>query len=316
VTEIAIDRASFASEYADVPWSALPPVPMQPARHRAAFVKVAEAIGIARATMSPRQVIFQMVGYFRSFAPADDAPTGQGDIYLDLALSKKGVCRHRAFAFFVTALNIGIPTRLIHNEAHAWVEVRDDRLWRRIDLGGAALDLADDPHLDRPSHVPPPDQFAWPTGRDSGADLAHRRRTEAQRAEQAAAAAAKDQAASGNDPSATDPLAPPDPAAASQPPRPVTSLTLEALDAELFRGKPLRLSGRASAEGRGCPFLRVDVVLAPSGGGARRHIGSLSTDERGVYQGAVVLPRDLPIGDHDLSVLTAGSRRCGPGRQQ
>ena len=82
-----------------------------------------------------------MVGYFRSFAPSDDSPESEGDIYLDLALSKKGVCRHRAFAFLVTALNIGIPARFVHNEAHAWVEVRDDQRWHRIDLGGAALDL-------------------------------------------------------------------------------------------------------------------------------------------------------------------------------
>ena len=33
----------------------------------------------------------------------------RGSVYLDLALSKKGVCRHRAFAFLVTALEPGDP---------------------------------------------------------------------------------------------------------------------------------------------------------------------------------------------------------------
>ena len=70
-----------------------------------------------------------MVAYFRSFEPSDDFPNDHGDIYLDLALSRKGVCRHRAFAFLVTALNIGVPTRFVANEAHAWVEVHDSRLW-------------------------------------------------------------------------------------------------------------------------------------------------------------------------------------------
>ena len=44
---------------------------------------------------------------------------------VDLALSQKGVCRHRAFAFLVTALGLGIPARMVINEAHAWVEVLD-----------------------------------------------------------------------------------------------------------------------------------------------------------------------------------------------
>src|SRR5205085_2596405 len=104
----------------------------------------------------PREAVTKMVEYFRAFTPSTEAPNENGDVYLDLALSKKGVCRHRAFAFLVTALYLGIPARLVHNEAHAWVGVRDDRLWHRIDLGGAALDLQDQERLDRPPHQPPP----------------------------------------------------------------------------------------------------------------------------------------------------------------
>src|SRR5262249_50796144 len=65
-----------------------------------------------------------------------------GDVYLDLAYSKRGVCRHRAFAFVLTANAAGIPARYVTNEAHAFVEVRvPDRGWIRIDLGGAASEL-------------------------------------------------------------------------------------------------------------------------------------------------------------------------------
>ena len=91
--------------------------------------------------MRPKAVIAKMVEYYRGFQASNDIPNTHGDMFLDLALSKKGVCRHRAFAFLITALEIGIPTRMVVNEAHAWVEVFDGQLWHRVDLGGAALDL-------------------------------------------------------------------------------------------------------------------------------------------------------------------------------
>ena len=79
----------------------------------------------------PAENTKKLVAYFRSFAPSDNPPRATGDVYLDLALSKKGVCRHRAFAFLVTALGMGIPARMVLNEAHAWVEVLGRR-WQRI----------------------------------------------------------------------------------------------------------------------------------------------------------------------------------------
>src|SRR5262249_60940504 len=69
-------------------------------------------------------------------------PAPTGDVYLDLALSRRGVCRHRAFAFMITANAAGIPTRYVTNEAHAWAEVWvPESGWVRVDLGGAALEL-------------------------------------------------------------------------------------------------------------------------------------------------------------------------------
>ncbi|MEM6788751.1 MAG: transglutaminase-like domain-containing protein [Myxococcota bacterium] len=329
VLDIAVEREVFASEYADVAWSALPRVPLQPAEHRRAFEKVRGAIGISRATMSPRAVVIAMVEYFRSFTPSDEPPSGQGDIYVDLALSRKGVCRHRAFGFLVTALNIGIPARLIHNEAHAWVEVRDHERWHRIDLGGAALDLDEDVSLERPPHVPPPDQFAWPTGRDSGADLAHRTREEAQ--ERSAASDASEGGRSGTGPreaersgrngagddaddAEIDPFAPPDPdAPSSAGERPETALTIDEIDADIFRGLPVKIRGQATSNGQPCARLRVDIMLSLEGEPDDLRLGSLSTDEKGRYAGEVVVPGGIPVGDHELSVATPGHQRCGRG---
>lgn len=59
------------------------------------------------------------------------------DIYLAIAKYKQGACRHRAFAFFVTANSIGLPTRYVENECHAFVEVFvPTQGWERINLGG------------------------------------------------------------------------------------------------------------------------------------------------------------------------------------
>ena len=111
------------------------PLPDNVARDAAV---VRAAIGVSRA-MRPRDAIAKLVDYFRGFTDSAETPAPRGSVYLDLALSKKGVCRHRAFAFLITAQSLGIPARLVENEAHAWVEIHDGTLWRRIDLGGAGL---------------------------------------------------------------------------------------------------------------------------------------------------------------------------------
>jgi len=111
------------------------------------------------------------VAHFRSFAPSSELPaaaTTEG-LYEELALSRKGVCRHRSYAFLVTAHRLGLPTRFVHNEAHAWVEVFDGRLWHRIDLGGAAGRIEYERPPEVPLHRPPSDAFPWPARSDPGA---------------------------------------------------------------------------------------------------------------------------------------------------
>jgi transglutaminase-like putative cysteine protease len=85
------------------------------------------------------EVLTPLVAYFRDFQAGDFTPRPDGDRYLGLALSQLGVCRHRAYAFVVTAQAAGIPARYLFNEAHAWVEVFVPSVgWQRIDLGGEA----------------------------------------------------------------------------------------------------------------------------------------------------------------------------------
>lgn len=312
VVELVIPRATFGSEFADVEWSQLDAlVRPQPAPHRAAFADVAKAIGITR-SMRPREALAKMVEYFRSFEPSDVAPRGREDIYLDLALSKKGVCRHRSFAFLVTALNIGIPARLVVNEAHAWVEASDGSLWHRIDLGGAAANLQQENDPSRPPYAPPPDPYAWPTTQDSGQDLAQRSRNEQgpQRTQDA------DGGAPSPSSSAVSPAPSPTATNDDDARRPPSDVTIELDGADVRRGTPLHLRGSVSGAVGPCGHVRVDVWL--SGGAAPRPIvvGSLSTDERGGYDGVVVVPRDFGLGDYDLSATTPGDTVCGPSRQR
>jgi hypothetical protein len=320
VMQISIPRATFGSELADVDWSALERlVPPQPASHEASFQEVAQAIGVSR-SMRPREAVSRMVEYFRSFEPSDERPSGRRDIYVDLALSKKGVCRHRSFAFLVTALGLGIPTRMVVNEAHAWVEVFDSKLWHRIDLGGAALNLDQAPDPSRPPYVPPPDPYSWPNQRDSAQDLVERWREQQQQQVDPTA------------PSTSDPLAPVPPTAPAPTPTPTPNLSptaqptnpersasevvVTAVDGDVRRGLPFHVKGEITDSGTPCAHVRVDVVVVRATEPEGRLIGSLSTDDKGHYDGAVVVPRDLELGEYDLVVATPGDARCGAGRSR
>lgn len=88
-------------------------------------------------------VLDRLVAHFRAFELGALA-SERGSTYLDLALSQRGVCRHRAYAFVITALGAGIPARYVENELHVYAEVLvpapGGDYWRRIHLGGAPLE--------------------------------------------------------------------------------------------------------------------------------------------------------------------------------
>ena len=148
----------------DEPRTLLRPLP---AKVRKVALGVLDALHIRPVGSAPlRSVLDPLVEYFRSFE-AGDTRTSSSSTYRDLALSKHGVCRHRAYAFVITALAAGIPSRYVENELHVFVEVYLPRLgWRRINLGGAALDDSLAAGDERPMHrvrgedpLPKPPQF-------------------------------------------------------------------------------------------------------------------------------------------------------------
>jgi MoxR-like ATPase len=104
-----------------------------------------------------REVLHALARFFRGFSLDENGIVRSGGSrYLDIVLSRCGVCRHRAFAFARTALGLGIPARLVSSAVHAWAEVLVPGLgWMRVDLGGGGdpmrMDLS---ALGREAHSP------------------------------------------------------------------------------------------------------------------------------------------------------------------
>ena len=70
--------------------------------------------------------------------------------------------------------------------------------------------------------------------------------------------------------------------------------------------------GQVIADGEPCGHVAVEILLR-----SRSHgdipVGILATDERGNYDGALVLPATVPLGDYEAHAITLGDARCGRG---
>jgi hypothetical protein len=332
VMQVAIPQGAFGGDFVMPTWVALPPAPPLPPGPARAFAKVESLIGLSRA-LSPTESVRKMVSYFRAFTPSEDPPKGHDDVYLDLALSQKGVCRHRAFAFLVTALGLGIPARMVVNEAHAWVEVQGDRFWRRIDLGGAAGAIEEKAAGARPSYRPPADPFEWPASSEIGSGQAAAERgrqsgptssgSEGARSlatapdvgtstESSSASSQRGPAAMSN-PRATRERGIEEPRTGPADDRPRPELSVRGADARVRRGEAIRVAGTVAIDGVGCSQLRVDVLLKRVDSDATTNVGALTTDSSGAFDGSIFLPLGFPVGDYDVKVATPGDARCGAG---
>jgi hypothetical protein len=334
VMEIAIPRAAFGGQSGDPSWNELPMVPPLPDNVGREAAEVRTAVGVSRA-QRPREALGRLVQYFRGFADSDEPPRGHGSVYLDLALSKKGVCRHRAFAFLVTAQSLGIPTRLVENEAHAWVEVHDGAMWRRIDLGGAGhmTSPATNALPERTIYRPPQDPFSWPQNAERGDDMVADARARATMGSGPSGPPTASSSAATMGPGGEG-GAPPAPSSAGaargesgtdRDERPGSSIALALGDSDAHRGLPLHLRGEVRADGEPCPHVAVEVWLrdatprtAAGGAGnaaAPRQVllGALATGDDGTFGGGIVVPGTTPLGDYDVVARTPGDARCGAG---
>jgi hypothetical protein len=321
--QIVADRRVFGSNFRDASWSEVGrELPALPAAVKQSALEVARALGVAESAR-PRDAVLHLVEHFRRFRSSPRRPSGYGlALYRELALTARGICRHRSYAFMLTALGLGIPTRMALNEAHAWVEVFDGELWHRIDLGGAAeeLEMSDS---GRPQHVQPRDPFAWPDQSESGSALAQRRIRLPDGAD------ASERAPAGGPGSARDPELPQSPGSAPlandaeddgvdgldaledptgalvtellMPSR--VTLAQGARNAE--RGKALFVSGRVAAGGRSCAGMSVAIELAAQA--ASVPLGTLISDAKGSFAGRLIVPWNAMLGDHTLAARALGS---------
>ncbi len=311
VLELSIQRRVFGSEFGEASWSELGrSLPMLPPAARAAAQDVLATVGVSQ-NQRPRDAVRLLVNYFRTFAPSDDAPRASSGaaLFSELALSKKGVCRHRAYAFVVSALALGIPARLVRNEAHAWVEINDGITWHRVDLGGAASRLDYEQHSSEHQHQPPSDPYQWPPGAESAQDLSAQASAPAGKpGSSAPAASAGSPPRAGNAPAASSAGAPELP-----PPREDThagsDVSLSTEEHELRRGARLHVSGVARTDQGVCAFSRVDVSLRDKTG-SEHWLGALATDQNGKYEGRVAVPFELEVGDYQVVASTPGSAQC------
>lgn len=318
VMELAIPRAAFGGPMDDRSWGELMMVPPLPDGVGRDAAEVRAAIGVSRA-MRPRDALAKLVAYFRAFVESDAQPGGRGSIYLDLALSRKGVCRHRAFAFLVTAQSLGIPTRLVQNEAHAWVEVADGgAVWRRIDLGGAGrMQPLAAGAPERAVYRPPLDAFAWPQSATRGDDMVAEARAQA-----GGRSSGPGNQSTGGAPSdggrAPAPQASPAAVTASgdgagDDDRPAALVTLVVDEVDPHRGRPLHVHGVVRAGGEACPHVPVEITLRDGSSRGVLPLGTLATGDDGAYSGAIVVPSSTPLGDYQVIARTAGDARCGSG---
>jgi hypothetical protein len=316
VVQLAVPRAVFGAPFPDVTWATLVPhAPLLPKALGDVARDVLSSLGLSQ-RVAPRDAVATLVAHFRGFSPSDDLPVARQpvELYRELSLSKKGVCRHRAFAFMITGLALGLPSRFVRNEAHAWVEVFDGAIWHRIDLGGAAGRFEVDPAARAQPHVPPEDPFVWPPGTESTQSAV----TSSGAAPGSGSGTGTPASSTGGPVPMSSPSAEPfatavDGGVSPSEDRPASVVELLVDARDTLRGARLHVRGSVSAEGDACPFSRVDLTLRARDGRAFA-LGSVPTDENGRFAADLTVPLQVDVGDYTLSGRTPGSGECGASR--
>ena len=316
-------RNYFASELPHGPANALASeVPPLDTSIRTRALRFASELGI-HPRSDAAAALAALTAHFRAFQESSEPPPDTGDIYLDLARAKKGICRHRAYAFVVTAHALGIPARFVQNEAHSWVEVKLAHIgWMRIDLGGAAHGLTAHGAAERPQYQPAqPDPLPRPAVYEESYSLLGRNVSGVRKPGEAelqgrwvkpdatsGEVQAEGRAAFMSEPARGAPLQQDD--AAERAP---LTVTLDQRHASVLRGRELHVRGRAAdAAGHGVSGLRIEVSLAADDRKERMLLGVGVTREQGVFEGDFGVPPDLAVGEYRLVVITPGDEQHLP----
>ncbi|MBK8171838.1 MAG: transglutaminase domain-containing protein [Sandaracinaceae bacterium] len=305
-------------------------VPEMPATVMRRATTFANELGLRRG-MPYRTIIETLTRHFRSFEESERPPPNSGDIFLDLARGMKGVCRHRAYGFVITAQALGIPARFVQNEAHAWTEIRLPGAlgWMRVDLGGAAHGLTAHNAQDAPRYqprlpdmLPRPETFAHSNGEPTNMQgmrddaTTDNGQSPLPSATQPGGGTNGNQGgtqAGGTNGNHTGPalrpgaiLRPSGPADPNET-RAAVSIAVSSFYHDVFRGRELQVTGNlADANGVGLPGMRIEVSLAAPRGDRAVLLGVTVTREGGDFRASFGVPPSVPVGDYRLIVLTPG----------
>ncbi len=270
----------------------------------------AREIGLARGD-DLKKVIHTLTRHFRSFEEAATTPSNTGDIYSDLVRGSKGVCRHRAYGFAITAQALGVPARMLQNEAHSWVEVKLPGLgWMRIDLGGAAQRVEAHGTRDKTAYWP-----AWPDElpRPKRFEQSYRAATQitdgapSTRTEQLVGRWVPESPSVSNDVNKSSDKRPVQLQVQKRLAKMGVSLRIDQKRVSVLRGKTLSITGRVmAADSRLIRDLNVEVSLAVSQPAGKIRLGVTKSRDDGVFATDFRVPADIPVGDYRLIVKIRG----------
>lgn len=284
-------------------------------------------------------VLERLAAHFRAF---EVGPLlGQrGSTYLDLALEQRGACRHRSYAFVITALGAGLPARYVENELHVFVEVflpvleRGQALsgyWRRVHLGGApleqrVLDTEDKIAYRERGEDPLPRPLAFVRAEQAQAArpppvpmARHGEGGPGQRWERAGGgsgtganggastsggASTRERMTEREDDPARPRDARPDPPGRQLLPTRVTVSTPQGRGRSVYRGALLPVTGRVEVAGGLPAGLEVHLFLDTPGG--MIPLGQTRADATGAFHAEVEVPREAPLGDHRIVARVRG----------
>jgi hypothetical protein len=277
-----------------------------------------------------RSALEKLTGHFRNFVESAEPPANTGDLYEDLVQGGKGLCRHRAYGFVVTARALNIEARFVQNEAHSWVEVRvPETGFVRIDLGGATHGLTAHDTGGRSSYVPAqPDTLPRPVAYRQSRARAAQGAEEAAISGKAASPKPDLSTLSGrwllNETNGTPNNQSQAPAAASgngsqpgtdksPPAKRALHLSIDDRRIQAVRGGKLVLTGRAVEDGeRGVPGLRVEVWILRQERQQRMLLAVQVSDADGYFRADFGVPPDLAVGDYRLIVRSDGDAQHLP----
>ncbi|HET8933170.1 MAG TPA: transglutaminase domain-containing protein [Polyangiales bacterium] len=305
-------RSYFGSEVPSIPLRDLPKLPPIDAAIERRARRFAAELGIT-ARSDLRSAVMALTEHFRSFVESAEAPENTGDLYLDLVRGLKGLCRHRAYGFVVTARGLGIEARFVQNEAHSWVEVAlPDIGFMRIDLGGATHGLTAHGAMDRQSYVPmQPDTLPRPDAyRQSYAQAARQAPPTAAPNDAEVLASLSGRWLSDESLMSSNPSRPDNTGIEQKPARSekrAVHIALEDRRVTALRGGKLVLTGQLlDNDQRGVPGLRVEIWILRPARHQRMLLAVQVSDQDGYFRADFGVPPDLSVGDYRLIARSQG----------